>query len=110
MWLSPAGCMMFSLHVRIPFASNLGQRPPYLQHIASLAAVEAVRSQPGYEVMILNSLFIIKFTVKPLLLASPLIRQPQYYGHYILAQTRTPLIPPDFYDPLVTRVTGFQCI
>ncbi|XP_078375574.1 biotin--protein ligase-like [Oculina patagonica] len=48
-WLSPAGCMMFSLHVRIPFASKLGQRPPYLQHIASLAAVEAIRSQPGYE-------------------------------------------------------------
>jgi len=48
-WLSPAGCMMFSLHVRIPFASNLGQRPPYLQHIASLAVVEAIRSQPEYE-------------------------------------------------------------
>ena len=54
MWLSPAGCMMFSLHVRIAFASNVGQRPPYLQHIASLAAVEAVRSQPGYEVIILS--------------------------------------------------------
>lgn len=50
MWLSPVGCMMFSLHVKIPFASSLGQRPPFLQHIASLAAVEAVRSQPGYEV------------------------------------------------------------
>lgn len=48
-WLSPSGCMMFSLHVQIPFASNLGQRPPYLQHIASLAAIEAIRSQPGYE-------------------------------------------------------------
>lgn len=48
-WLSPAGCMMLSLNVRIPFASNLGQRPPYLQHIASLAVVEAIRSQPGYE-------------------------------------------------------------
>ena len=70
MWLSPAGCMMFSLHVRIPFASNLGQRPPYLQHIASLAAVEAVRSQPGYEVKILNLYLSIKITVKPLLLAT----------------------------------------
>ncbi|XP_022803242.1 biotin--protein ligase-like [Stylophora pistillata] len=48
-WLSPSGCLMFSLHVRIPFASNLGRRLPYLQHIASLAAVEAITSQPGYE-------------------------------------------------------------
>lgn len=48
-WLSPAGCMMFSIHIRIPFASNLGQRPPFLQHIASLAIVNAVRSKSGYE-------------------------------------------------------------
>ena len=46
--------MMLSLNVRIPFASNLGQRPPYLQHIASLAVVEAIRSQPGYEVLYIN--------------------------------------------------------
>ena len=59
MWLSPAGCMMFSLHVRIPFASKLGQRPPYLQHIASLAAVEAIRSQPGYQVNIIFMIIII---------------------------------------------------
>ena len=42
--------MMFSIHIRIPFASNLGQRPPFLQHIASLAIVNAVRSKSGYEV------------------------------------------------------------
>ncbi|CAH3198906.1 unnamed protein product, partial [Porites evermanni] len=48
-WLSPAGCMMFSIHIRIPFASNLGQRPPFLQHIASLAIVNVVRSKSGYE-------------------------------------------------------------
>lgn len=51
MWLSPAGCMMFSLHVQFPFESNLGQRLPFLQHIASLAAVEAIKAKPGYEVL-----------------------------------------------------------
>ncbi|XP_015759957.1 PREDICTED: biotin--protein ligase-like [Acropora digitifera] len=50
-WLSPAGCMMFSLHVQFPFESNLGQRLPFLQHIASLAAVEAIKAKPGYEVV-----------------------------------------------------------
>ncbi|XP_033111673.1 biotin--protein ligase-like [Anneissia japonica] len=48
-WISPRGCAMFSSHVRIPIHSHLGQRLPYLQHIASSAVVEAVRSLIGYE-------------------------------------------------------------
>ena len=52
MWLSPLGCMMFSLHVRVDFNTELGSRLPFLQHIASLAVVEAVRTLPGYEVSI----------------------------------------------------------
>ncbi|XP_071956802.1 biotin--protein ligase-like [Antedon mediterranea] len=48
-WISPIGCAMFSVHVRIPIQSNLGQRLPFLQHIASAAVVEAVRSLDGYE-------------------------------------------------------------
>ena len=50
-WLSPLGCMMFSLMVRLKVNSELGARLPYLQHIASLAVVEAVRSLAGYKVV-----------------------------------------------------------
>ncbi|XP_063058998.1 biotin--protein ligase isoform X2 [Engraulis encrasicolus] len=48
-WLSPLGCAMFTLHVRVPIASRLGQRIPFLQHLAALAVVEAVCTLPGYE-------------------------------------------------------------
>ncbi|XP_066555582.1 biotin--protein ligase [Amia ocellicauda] len=48
-WLSPLGCAMFTLHVRVPVCSPLGQRIPFLQHLAALAVVEAVRGLPGYE-------------------------------------------------------------
>ncbi|EDO41056.1 predicted protein, partial [Nematostella vectensis] len=48
-WLSPVGCMMFSLEVKIRFSTELGSRLPFLQHLASLSFVEAVRTIPGYE-------------------------------------------------------------
>ncbi|WAR09207.1 BPL1-like protein, partial [Mya arenaria] len=48
-WLSPIGCAMFSLHVRIPQNSNLGQAVSYLQHITSLAVVNSVCNMEGYE-------------------------------------------------------------
>ncbi|XP_064207281.1 biotin--protein ligase isoform X2 [Anguilla rostrata] len=48
-WLSPLGCAMFTLHVQVPVSSRLGQRIPFLQHLAALAVVEAVRTLPGYE-------------------------------------------------------------
>nr|XP_002732728.1 PREDICTED: biotin--protein ligase-like [Saccoglossus kowalevskii] len=48
-WLGPSGCAMFSLLLNIPVRTELGQRLPYLQHIASLAVVEAVCNLPGYE-------------------------------------------------------------
>ena len=54
-WISPEGCAMFSAHVRVDLMSNLGQRVAYLQHIASLAAVEAIRCKPGYEVRYIPS-------------------------------------------------------
>ena len=40
---------MFSFQIHIPLASELGQRLPFVQHLASLALVKAVRSAPGYE-------------------------------------------------------------
>ncbi|XP_030850810.1 biotin--protein ligase isoform X2 [Strongylocentrotus purpuratus] len=48
-WLAPIGCAMFSLHVRIPLKTQLAEKLPFLQHIASAAVVEAIRSLKGYE-------------------------------------------------------------
>ncbi|KAL4232937.1 hypothetical protein ACF0H5_007625 [Mactra antiquata] len=48
-WLSPIGCAMFTLHVRIPQDSALGRSVSYLQHITSLAVVHSVCKLPGYE-------------------------------------------------------------
>ncbi|XP_019617084.1 PREDICTED: biotin--protein ligase-like [Branchiostoma belcheri] len=48
-WLSPLGCAMFTLHVRIPLQSELGHRLPFIQHIMSLAVVDSVRTLPGYQ-------------------------------------------------------------
>ena len=49
-WLSPLGCALSTLLVCIPLRSPLGQRIPFVQHLMSLAVVEAVRSIPGYQV------------------------------------------------------------
>lgn len=48
-WLSPIGCAMFTVSVQVELGSWLGQRIPFLQHLAALAVVEAVRTLPGYE-------------------------------------------------------------
>uniref|UniRef100_A0A671TS08 Holocarboxylase synthetase n=1 Tax=Sparus aurata TaxID=8175 RepID=A0A671TS08_SPAAU len=48
-WLSPLGCAMFTLRVQVELSSRLGQRIPFLQHLAALAVVEAVRTLPGYQ-------------------------------------------------------------
>uniref|UniRef100_A0A8C7X0M3 Holocarboxylase synthetase n=1 Tax=Oryzias sinensis TaxID=183150 RepID=A0A8C7X0M3_9TELE len=48
-WLSPLGCAMFTLQVQVELSSKLGQRIPFLQHLAALAMVEAVCTLPGYQ-------------------------------------------------------------
>uniref|UniRef100_UPI003AAFFA98 biotin--protein ligase isoform X2 n=1 Tax=Centroberyx gerrardi TaxID=166262 RepID=UPI003AAFFA98 len=48
-WLSPLGCAMFTLSVQVRLNSRLGQKIPFLQHLAALAVVEAVRTLPGYQ-------------------------------------------------------------
>ncbi|XP_044607058.1 biotin--protein ligase isoform X1 [Equus asinus] len=48
-WLSPVGCALSTLLVSIPLRSQLGQRIPFVQHLMSLAVVEAVRSIPEYQ-------------------------------------------------------------
>lgn len=49
-WLSPLGCAMFTVGLQVELSSRLGRRIPFLQHLAALAVVEAVRTLPGYEV------------------------------------------------------------
>ncbi|XP_056415587.1 biotin--protein ligase isoform X2 [Hyla sarda] len=48
-WLSPKGCALMTLLVSIPLSSPLGQRIAFVQHLMSIAVVEAVRTLPGYE-------------------------------------------------------------
>ncbi|XP_042543307.1 biotin--protein ligase isoform X2 [Dipodomys spectabilis] len=48
-WLSPVGCALSTLLISIPLRSQLGQRIPFVQHLMSLAVVEAVRSMPKYQ-------------------------------------------------------------
>uniref|UniRef100_A0A8C6UFE5 Holocarboxylase synthetase (biotin-(proprionyl-CoA-carboxylase (ATP-hydrolysing)) ligase) n=1 Tax=Neogobius melanostomus TaxID=47308 RepID=A0A8C6UFE5_9GOBI len=48
-WLSPLGCAMFTVGLQVELSSRLGQRIPFLQHLMALAAVEAVRTLPGYQ-------------------------------------------------------------
>ncbi|XP_004634453.2 biotin--protein ligase [Octodon degus] len=48
-WLSPLGCALSTVLLSVPLRSQLGQRIPFVQHLMSLAIVEAVRSIPGYQ-------------------------------------------------------------
>lgn len=48
-WLSPVGCAMFTLHVKMPLDSMLGRAVSYLQHITSLAVVYSVCTLTGYQ-------------------------------------------------------------
>ncbi|PIK55557.1 hypothetical protein BSL78_07513 [Apostichopus japonicus] len=48
-WLSPLGCAMFTAHVQFQTGTKLGSKLPFLQHMPALAAVEAIRTRPGYE-------------------------------------------------------------
>ena len=49
-WISPEGCAMFSLHIKLLLSSPLGQKLSFIQHITTLAVVEAVTSMHGYQV------------------------------------------------------------
>lgn len=45
-WLSPPGCLQFSLVLRTP--KHLGPKLVFAQYLFGLSVVEAVRSLPGY--------------------------------------------------------------
>ncbi|XP_077892636.1 biotin--protein ligase-like [Ictidomys tridecemlineatus] len=48
-WLSSVDCTLSTVLVSIPLRSQLGQRILFVQHLMSLAIVEAVRSIPEYQ-------------------------------------------------------------
>ena len=65
-WLSPDGCAMFTLQLYIPLNSVIGERLSLIQHITIVAIVNAVKSIPGYEVILIHFLyfFINIITIK----------------------------------------------
>uniref|UniRef100_A0A1A9X1X6 BPL/LPL catalytic domain-containing protein n=1 Tax=Glossina brevipalpis TaxID=37001 RepID=A0A1A9X1X6_9MUSC len=48
-WLSPIGCVMFSLQIRLPLDTLLGKRLPLVQHIVAAAMVNALRGHKLYK-------------------------------------------------------------
>ncbi|XP_034936138.1 biotin--protein ligase [Chelonus insularis] len=53
-WLSPKGCVTFSLQIHIPLNTYIGQHLSIIQHIAATSIVLAIRGIPGYEDIDLN--------------------------------------------------------
>lgn len=49
-WLSPDGCLMFSVQLHVHLDTPLGERLSLLQHLVAVAVVNAVLSIQGYEV------------------------------------------------------------
>ena len=50
---------MCTVMVRIPVHSELGQSVAFLQHIMSLAVVQAVTTIPGYKVILIKIHYFI---------------------------------------------------
>ncbi|XP_037897765.1 biotin--protein ligase isoform X2 [Glossina fuscipes] len=48
-WLSPLGCVMFSLQIRLPLNTPLGRRLPLVQHIVAAAMVNALKCHELYK-------------------------------------------------------------
>jgi biotin--protein ligase len=53
-WVSPEGCLMFSIQIMHKEHSNL----VFLQYLMGLAIVDAIRIKSGYEVISFNDLLI----------------------------------------------------
>ncbi|KAL7018719.1 hypothetical protein ACKWTF_010880 [Chironomus riparius] len=53
-WLSPEGCLMFTIQLHIPLKSPLGQRIPLVQHLIATAVVMGIKNIPGYEALDIN--------------------------------------------------------
>ena len=50
-WLSPQGCASFSVQIHVPGGTYLAAHPAFVQHVASLAIVQAIVGEPGLEVI-----------------------------------------------------------
>lgn len=50
LWLSPEGCLMFSLQLHISLQSVLGRHISLLQHLMATAVLKGILVFPGYEV------------------------------------------------------------
>ena len=59
-WLSPIGCCMFTLFLKIGSDFSLS-RMSLLQFAAGLASVKAVKSSPGLQVIILFLFKLMRF-------------------------------------------------
>lgn len=57
-WLSPEGCLMFSLQLHVSLDSVLGKHVSLIQHLIAAAVVKGILDLPGYEVS-QNDLFLI---------------------------------------------------
>jgi len=54
-WLSPLGCMMFSMQIDIPVVSNLGRSLSMVQHLVIVAFVRSIKKRGhGYQGLDLN--------------------------------------------------------
>lgn len=49
-WISPLGCLMFTLLLKIKSETRLASHITVLQHLTALSFVHAVRLIPGYQV------------------------------------------------------------
>ena len=50
--VNPRGSAMFSSLIKVALKCRLGQRIGYMQHIAAIAVIEAVRTKCGHEVSV----------------------------------------------------------
>ncbi|CAG8711816.1 5702_t:CDS:1, partial [Scutellospora calospora] len=48
-WISPPGCLQFSIMMRHSLKTNPAGSVVFIQYLLSLAVVEAVRTKQGYE-------------------------------------------------------------
>lgn len=49
-WLSPEGCLMFSLQFHIPLETVLGQHISIFQHLIGVAMIHSIINEAGYKV------------------------------------------------------------
>lgn len=82
-WLNPKGCATFTLHFTVPLNSHLGKKMSLLQHIASLAVILGIKTQPIYKDLELkikwpNDIYHNKTKVGGLIVTSTVLKDSAY--------------------------------